>query len=155
MSFAKDDLIAVLRLRYDYYSASNVFDAARERASIADKASYEAADLRAIREVLPKVGDRLTTVLERFDEMLGGAPAGKDGGGGKKEDKKADAPKAEVKAEKSDKADAPKAEVKAEKSDKADAPKAEAKADDKKGDESKADDKKADDKADDKAEQAS
>ena len=149
MSFAKDDLIAVLRLRYDYYSASNVFDAARERASVADKASYDQADVRAIREVLPKVGDRLTAVLERFDELLGGAPAGKDaGGGGKKEDKKADAPKAEVKAEKSDKAEkpaqdkkadeAPKAEVKAEKSDKAESPKADDKAGDK-ADENKAD----------------
>jgi hypothetical protein len=149
MSFAKDDLIAVLRLRYDYYSASNVFDAARERASVGDKATYDAADVRAIREVLPKVGDRLTAVLERFDELLGGAPAGKDAGA-KKEDKKADAPKppAEVKAEKSDKAakapadekkadEAPKAEVKVEKSDKAES----AKADEKKADEPKADDK--------------
>ena len=140
MTFAKDDLIAVLRLRYDYYSASNVFDAARERASVADKAAYEPADVRAIRAELPSVGDRLTAVLERFDEMLGGAPAGKDGGGTKKDDKKAD--KAEA-----PKAEAPKAEVKAEKSDKAEAAKAEAKADDKKSDEPKADDKKADDKA--------
>ncbi len=146
MTFAKDDLIAVLRLRYDYYSAGNVFDAARERASIADKASYEAADVRAIRAALPSVGDRLTAVLERFDELLGAAPAGKDAP--KKEEKKADAPKAEVKAEKSDKTEkapapaedkkadeAPKAEVKAEKSDKTE----KAPADEKKDDDKKAD----------------
>lgn len=119
MTFAKDDLIAVLRLRYDYYSAGNVFDAARERASIADKASYEAADVRAIRAALPSVGDRLTAVLERFDELLGAAPAGKDAP--KKEEKKADAPKAEVKAEKSDKTEKAPADEKKDDDKKADA----------------------------------
>ena len=130
MTFAKDDLIAALRLRYDYYSASNVFDIARERASIADKPAFEPADVRAIREVLPQCGDRLTAVLERFDELLGAAPAGKDGGG-KKEEKKPEPPKAEAKAEEK-KPEPAKAEAKAEekKADK----KAEAKPDDKKAD---------------------
>ena len=147
MSFTKDDLIAVLRLRYDYYSAGNVFDTALAKASLTDKPSYEAADVRAIRAVLPSVGDRLTAVLDRFDEMLGGAPPAKDGGG-KKDEKKAEAPKAEVKAEKSDKTakaedkkadEAPKAEVKAEKSDKTEGKVDEPKADEKKADEPKAD----------------
>ena len=143
MTFTKDDLINVLRLRYDYYSASSMLDTARERASVADKPSFEAADVRAIRAVLPSIGDRLTAVLEHLDEMLGVAPAAKDAP--KKDEKKpepakAEEPKAEIKAEKSDKTEAPKVEVKAEKSDKTEEPKAE----EPKADEAKADDDKAD-----------
>ena len=77
MTFAKDDLIAALRMRYDYYSAESVFDIARNKASLADKASYEPAEVRTLRQVLPSCGDRLTAVLARWDELLEAAPAGK------------------------------------------------------------------------------
>jgi hypothetical protein len=70
MTAAKDDLIDALRLRYDHYSALSVFELARERANLADKPAYEAAELRALRDALSKVGDRVQKVLARVDELL-------------------------------------------------------------------------------------
>jgi hypothetical protein len=102
MTFAKDDLIAALRMRYDYYSAESVFDIARTRAELTDKASYEPAEVRSIREVLPSCGDRLTAVLARFDELLEAAPAGKGDAPKKAEPKpepKPEPAKAEAKPE--------------------------------------------------------
>ena len=70
MTAAKDDLIDALRLRYDHYSALSVFELARERANLADKPAYEGAELRALRDALSKVGDRVQKVLARVDELL-------------------------------------------------------------------------------------
>jgi hypothetical protein len=92
MTFAKDDLIAALRMRYDYYSAENVFEAARQKAQVAEKGAFDPGEVRAIRAVLPSVGDRLTSVLARFDELLEAAPAGKG-------EAAKPAPKAETKPE--------------------------------------------------------
>lgn len=117
MTFAKDDLIAALRMRYDYYSAESVFDIARNKASLADKPAYEPAEVRSLREILPSCGDRLNAVLERWDELLGVAPAGK-GDAPKKAEAKAEPAKAEAKPEPA-KAEAKPEPVKAEKSDKA------------------------------------
>lgn len=74
MTYAKDAVIAALRLRYDHYSAESMFGVVRERASLADKAAYEAGELRALREVLAHMNDRLGGVVARLDDMLG-APA--------------------------------------------------------------------------------
>jgi hypothetical protein len=117
MTFAKDDLIAALRMRYDYYSADSVFEIARNKASLADKATYEPAEVRSLREILPSCGDRLTAVLARWDELLEAAPAGK-GDAPKKAEAKAE-PKPEPKPEPA-KAEAKPEPVKAEKSDKSD-----------------------------------
>ena len=73
MTFAKDELIAALRGRYDYYSAESMFGVARERASLADKATYDAAEVRALRGVLAAINDRLGGVLAHLDAMLAGA----------------------------------------------------------------------------------
>ena len=78
MTFAKDDLIEALRVRYDHYSAQALFDMARERAGLADKPALDPSELRAWREGLVAVGDRVGSVLERIDDMLataGHAPA--------------------------------------------------------------------------------
>ena len=75
MTFAKDDLIEALRLRYDHYSARSVFELARERANLADKPAYEAGELRAWRDGLAAVGDRVGRVLDHVDALLGAAPA--------------------------------------------------------------------------------
>jgi hypothetical protein len=73
MKLAKDDLIAALRLRYDYYSAQTVFDVARERAGLADQPSYELPHVVAFRGALAAVGDRVDKVQARIDALLEGA----------------------------------------------------------------------------------
>lgn len=75
MTVSKDELIEALRLRYDHYSAENVLIAARERAQIADKPSYDAGDLRSLRTALTSVGDRLDKVLAHLDGLISDAPA--------------------------------------------------------------------------------
>lgn len=70
MVLAKHELIEALRLRYDHYSAQSVFELARERANLADKAAYEGAELRAWRDGLAAVGDRVGRVLDHLDALL-------------------------------------------------------------------------------------
>lgn len=117
MTVSKDELIEALRLRYDHYSAETILSAARERAQIADKQSYDAGDVRSLRTALTSVGDRLDRVLAQFDSLISDAPAAAPT---KKEKEQKAEQKAEPKPE-------PKAEAKPE-------PKAEAKADAKKAD---------------------
>ena len=76
MTFAKDELIAALRGRYDYYSAESMFGVARERAALVDKATYDATEVRALRGVLAAINDRLGGVLAHLDGMLEGAGPG-------------------------------------------------------------------------------
>ena len=107
MAFAKDDLIEALRARYDHYSAQTLFEMARERAGLDDKAALEAGELRAWREGLIAVGDRIDGVLERIDGMLataGDSPA-------KPIEKKPDPTKADVAKAESAAPEAAKAEV--------------------------------------------
>lgn len=47
MQLAKDDLIAALRLRYDYYSAQTMLESALTRAGLAHKDAYDAAEIAA------------------------------------------------------------------------------------------------------------
>jgi hypothetical protein len=127
MTVSKDELIGALRIRYDHYSAETIFNAARERAQIADKQAYDAGDVRSLRTAIVGLGDRLDKVLAQIDDMIGDAPAAskKEPKAEAKPEPKAEAkpePKAEAKPEpKADKkeAKADKAEKAAEKSDKA------------------------------------
>lgn len=116
MKLAKDDLIAALRLRYDYYSAQTMFDVARERAGLADQAGYDAGAITAFRAALDGVGDRLDRVNERIEYLLD--PAGAAARSAIKDEP----PKAEAKPEPPEPpvADAKpeKVDAKAEKSDK-------------------------------------
>lgn len=66
----KDDLIAALRLRYDFYSAQTIFDAALARAELRDQDMYSEVELNAFREALSRVGDRLTAVEERIESLI-------------------------------------------------------------------------------------
>jgi len=74
MQLAKDDLIAALRLRYDYYSAQTMLESALSRAGLAHKDAYDAAEIAAFRAALSGVGDRLSAVDARFDALVD-APA--------------------------------------------------------------------------------
>lgn len=74
MQLAKDDLIAALRLRYDYYSAQTMLESALTRAGLAHKDAYDAAEIAAFRAALSGVGDRLTAVDARLDALVD-APA--------------------------------------------------------------------------------
>lgn len=74
MRIAKDELVAALNLRYDHYSATTIFEAARTRADLADKSDYDGAELAAFRAALARVGDRLEKVNERLDALTGTSP---------------------------------------------------------------------------------
>ncbi len=75
MPIDKDAVLAALRRRYDYYSTQTMFDLARDRAGLADKPAFDAAELRAFRAALVLVGDRIDAVLAQLDELAGTAPA--------------------------------------------------------------------------------
>jgi hypothetical protein len=150
MKLAKNDLIEALRVRYDYYSASTMFDTARERAGLTDQPHYEPKEVHAFRVALQKIGDRLHHVEARLDALLGEdgkapaaaapapaakpepekapAPAAKPEPEKaaakpepKKEEKKPDAKKAEPDAKKAEPDAAKKAEPDAAKADATDA----------------------------------
>ena len=67
MRIAKHELVAALSLRYDHYSATTMFDAARSQAELADKPDYDAAEIAAFRTALARIGDRLDRVNARLD----------------------------------------------------------------------------------------
>ena len=70
----RHDLIAALRLRYDHYSAQTMFDAARDRAGLADRPGYEPGEVAAWRAGLAAIGDRLDSVWTRLDALGETAP---------------------------------------------------------------------------------
>lgn len=116
MTFAKDRLIEALRIRYDYYSASSVFEIARNRAELADKPTYDATELRAFRSALAAVGDRVGGVLAALDSWVeGGVAAAAAAPAPAPQAEPAPAPKTEpAPAQKTEAAPAPKAEAKPE-----------------------------------------
>jgi hypothetical protein len=118
MTVSKDELIGALRMRYDHYSAETIFNAARERAQIADKQAYDAGDVRSLRTAIVGLGDRLDKVLAQIDEMIADAPAAAAPTPAKKEAKPE--PKAEAKAEAKPEPKADKAEKKEAKAEKVD-----------------------------------
>jgi hypothetical protein len=79
MKIAKHDLIAALRLRYDHYSATSVFDTAVARAGLADQADYDAQQVDQFLVALRRVGDRLVNVENRIASLLGTTPAADSG----------------------------------------------------------------------------
>jgi hypothetical protein len=74
MQLAKADLVAALRLRFDHYSATTMFDAARERAALADKPAYEVSEVAAFRTALESIADRLDRVNARLESLVAEAP---------------------------------------------------------------------------------
>jgi Starch binding domain len=74
MQLAKADLVAALRLRFDHYSATTMFDAARERAALADKPAYDVAEVAAFRTALESIADRLDRVNARIESLVADAP---------------------------------------------------------------------------------
>jgi len=91
MSTSKDTLVNVLRVRYDAYSAEAVFQMACARAGLENTSTFEARELRAFRDAVERVGDRVTSVLAQIDDLIesaGGKPEGKPAA-------KAEAPKPE------------------------------------------------------------
>ncbi len=115
MSTSKDTLVNVLRVRYDAHSAEAVFQMACARAGLEGTTAFEARELRAFRDAVERVGDRVTSVLAQIDELLESAGAKPDGKADKAESKADKSDKADKKAEKADKADkSDKADKKAE-----------------------------------------
>lgn len=114
MTIAKAQLIDALRLRYDHYSAATVFDIARQRVEIEDKADYSMKEVRSLRAAIELVGDRVGVVLAAVDEMLASGPAGEPGAAptaAKDKQPKAEAAKAEVAKAEAAKAESAKAEA--------------------------------------------
>src|SRR5215210_5947971 len=75
MKLAKQDLIAALRLRYDHYSATSVFETAVAKAGLPEQDEYDAQQVATLRAALRRVADRLTNVEARIDSLLDAAPA--------------------------------------------------------------------------------
>ena len=71
MKLTTDDLIAALRLRYDYYSAQTMLESALTRAELPNKDAYETAEIATFRAALSRIGDRLTAVDARLDALVG------------------------------------------------------------------------------------
>jgi len=69
----KDELIAVLRIRFDYYSAESVFELAAAEAGIADRTSLDAEEVVAFANALKHIGDRVEPVIQHLQTIL---PAG-------------------------------------------------------------------------------
>lgn len=118
MRIAKEELVAALGLRYDHHSASTMFEVARNRAELADKPDYDAAEVAAFRAALARVGDRLDKVNARLDVLTGNAPVAAPPPAEEPKVEKAEAkveePKVEAKAEEP-RADAPKKKEKGKK----------------------------------------
>jgi hypothetical protein len=74
MTFRKDDLIELLRLRYDPYSAEAVFELARQKAELPQHTELDHGQLAALRAALAVVGDRVQVPLARIDDLLASAP---------------------------------------------------------------------------------
>jgi hypothetical protein len=106
MSTSKDTLVNVLRVRYDAHSAEAVFQMACARAGLEGTTAFETKELRAFRDAVERVGDRVTSVLAQIDDLIEGAGGKSDG----KPAAKAEAPKAEAPKAEAAKAEAPKAE---------------------------------------------
>lgn len=109
MSTSKDTLVNVLRVRYDAHSAEAVFQMACARAGLEGTTAFEARELRAFRDAVERVGDRVTSVLAQIDELIEGAGSKAEAKPPAKADKADKAEKAE-KASKADKAEPAKAE---------------------------------------------
>ncbi|MCE9578788.1 MAG: hypothetical protein K8W52_37030 [Deltaproteobacteria bacterium] len=67
----REELTAALRLRYDYYSAETMLEAALARAGLAELPAYDHAQVRAFRAALSGLGDRLTAVDARLEFLVG------------------------------------------------------------------------------------
>lgn len=70
MKLAKSDLLAALRLRYDHYSATSIFEATLARANLPDQDAYDEKQIATFRSALARVGDRLQNVELRIDALL-------------------------------------------------------------------------------------
>src|SRR6187551_227628 len=70
MPISKDQLVDVLRVRYDAYSAEAVFTQACVRAGLDGTTSFDQRSLASFRAALDKVGDRVGGVLVRIDALL-------------------------------------------------------------------------------------
>lgn len=70
MTLTTDDLIAALRLRYDFYSAQTMLESALTAAGLAQKTAYDAAEVATFRAALSRVGDRLAAVDARLDALV-------------------------------------------------------------------------------------
>lgn len=80
MSISKETLVDVLRIRYDAYSAEAVFQMACSRAGLEGKSELDARELAKFRDAVERVGDRVGSVLDYLDSMLGSnAPRGASG----------------------------------------------------------------------------
>lgn len=71
---ARDDIIAALRLRYDFYSAENVLVLALARAGLADAPTFDARAFASLRDALARVADRAGVVLAQLDTLEAAAP---------------------------------------------------------------------------------
>jgi Starch binding domain len=65
-----EQLIDALRLRYDSYSATAIFELGRERAGLPQLPAYDATQVRTLRAALDGIADRMTAVDLRLESLL-------------------------------------------------------------------------------------
>lgn len=69
-AIGKDELVAVLRLRFDYYSAQSVFELAIGDAGLEDRASYDVDQVVAFSRSLTRVSDHVEPIVQQLQSML-------------------------------------------------------------------------------------
>jgi hypothetical protein len=62
------ELVEILRVRFDAYSARAVLDESLEAAGVAKKATYVASEIESVASVLARRRDRLEPVVARLLE---------------------------------------------------------------------------------------
>jgi hypothetical protein len=73
MTIAKDQLLEIMRSRFDYYSARAVLERALLETELEDKDSYRKAEVARIAETLASIESRMDLVVERIAALISGA----------------------------------------------------------------------------------
>lgn len=77
MTVAKDQLLEIMRSRFDYHSARAVLERALDASQLEDKDSYPEAEVARLAETLGSIESRMDQVIERIAALAGGAAPSK------------------------------------------------------------------------------
>jgi len=72
---SRSDILNILEIRYDHYSARIVFADVLEAAKLESKSKYEPAEVTKIANALIRVGVRVERVVDRIRALGSGKPA--------------------------------------------------------------------------------
>ena len=72
---SRSDILNILEIRYDHYSARIVFTDVLEAAKLESKSKYEPAEVTKIANTLIRVGVRAEHAVDRIRALASGKPA--------------------------------------------------------------------------------